>query len=150
MMERNYARAIPKKRAYEGQRTITLPDLAEIQKTSFHRFLTKGLAEELKNFSPVTDYTGRLELYFLHDHYTFEEHQEANKAKTPMEARFNEQSYTKKLYIKVRFVNRDTGEIKESKMFMRWLIQTVPLGILGVPTSWLVLTVIKPNEVPSL
>ena len=35
-----------------------------------------------------------------------------------MEARLNEQSYTKKLYIKVRFVNRDTGEIKESKMFI--------------------------------
>ncbi len=118
MMERNYSRVIPKKRAFEGQRTITLPDLAEIQKTSFHRFLTKGLAEELKNFSPVTDYTGRLELYFLYDNYTFEEHQEANKAKTPMEARFNEQSYTKKLYIKVRFVNRDTGEIKESKRFI--------------------------------
>ena len=117
-MKRNYSRVIPKQKAYEGQRTITLPDLAEIQKDSFQRFLTQGLAEELKNFSPVTDYTGRLELYFLHDHYTFEEHQEANKAKTPMEARLNEQSYTKKLYIKVRFVNRDTGEIKESKMFI--------------------------------
>ncbi len=117
-MKRNYSRVIPKQKAYEGQRTITLPDLAEIQKESFQRFLTKGLAEELQNFSPVTDYTGRLELYFLHDHYTFEEHQEPNKAKTPMEARLNEQSYTKKLYIKVRFVNRDTGEIKESKMFI--------------------------------
>lgn len=117
-MKRNYSRVIPKQKAFQGQRTITLPDLAEIQKESFQRFLTKGLAEELKNFSPVTDYTGRLELYFLHDHYTFEEHQEPNKAKTPMEARLNEQSYTKKLYIKVRFVNRDTGEIKESKMFI--------------------------------
>jgi DNA-directed RNA polymerase subunit beta len=118
IMRRNYSRVIPKVKAYSGQRTINLPDLAEVQKESFHRFLTKGLAEELKNFSPVTDYTGRLELYFLHDHYTFEEHQEPNKAKTPMEARLNEQSYTKKLYIKVRFVNRDTGEIKESKMFI--------------------------------
>jgi DNA-directed RNA polymerase subunit beta len=118
IMKKNYSRVIPKVKAYEGQRTITLPDLAEVQKESFNRFLTKGLAEELKNFSPVTDYTGRLELYFLHDHYTFEEHQEPNKAKTPMEARLNEQSYTKKLYIKVRFVNRDTGEIKESKMFI--------------------------------
>jgi DNA-directed RNA polymerase subunit beta len=118
IMRKNYSRVIPKVKAYEGQRTITLPDLAEVQKESFNRFLTKGLAEELKNFSPVTDYTGRLELYFLHDHYTFEEHQEPNKAKTPMEARLNEQSYTKKLYIKVRFVNRDTGEIKESKMFI--------------------------------
>jgi DNA-directed RNA polymerase subunit beta len=118
MVRKNYSRVIPKVKAYEGQRTIVLPDLAEIQKESFHRFLTRGLAEELKNFSPVTDYTGRLELYFLHDHYTFEEHQEPNKAKTPMEARLNEQSYTKKLYIKVRFVNRDTGEIKENKMFI--------------------------------
>ena len=117
-MQKNYSRVIPKVKAYQGQRTINLPDLAEIQKESFNRFLTKGLAEELENFSPVTDYTGRLELYFLHDHYTFEEHQEPNKAKTPMEARLNEQSYTKKLYIKVRFVNRDTGEIKESKMFI--------------------------------
>lgn len=116
--KRNYSRAVPKEKAFKGQRTITLPDLAEIQKASFQRFLTKGLAEELKQFSPVTDYTGRLELYFLHDHYTFEEHQEANKAKTPMEARLNEQSYTKKLYIRIRFVNRDTGEIKESKMFI--------------------------------
>ena len=117
-MKRNYSRVIPKVKAYPGQRTINLPDLAEVQKESFQRFLTQGLAEELKNFSPVTDYTGRLELHFLHDHYTFEEHQEPNKAKTPMEARLNEQSYTKKLYIKVRFVNRDTGEIKESKMFI--------------------------------
>jgi DNA-directed RNA polymerase subunit beta len=118
MLKKNYSKVVPKVKAYEGQRTIALPDLAEVQKESFHRFLTKGLAEELKNFSPVTDYTGRLELYFLHDHYTFEEHQESNKAKTPMEARLNEQSYTKKLYIKVRFINRDTGEIKESKMFI--------------------------------
>ena len=117
-MRKNYSRVIPKVKAYQGQRSITLPDLAEVQKESFHRFLTKGLAEELANFSPVTDYTGRLELYFLHDHYTFEEHQEPNKAKNPMEARLNEQSYTKKLYIKIRFVNRDTGEIKESKMFI--------------------------------
>lgn len=118
MITKNYSRKIPKKKAYEGQRTIKLPDLTEIQKQSFQQFLIKGLAEELENFSPVTDYTGRLELYFLHNHYTFEEHQEPNKAKTPMEARLNEQSYTKKLYIKVRFVNRDTGEIKESKMFI--------------------------------
>ncbi len=118
MLKTNYSRVIPKKKAFEGQRTITLPDLAEIQKASFSRFLTSGLAEELYQFSPVRDYTGRLELYLMHDHYTFEEHQEANKAKTPMEARLNEQSYTKKLYIKVRFVNRDTGEIKESKMFI--------------------------------
>ena len=101
-----------------GQRTAVLPDLAEIQKASFEWFLREGLSEELKSFSPIRDYTGRLELYFLHDNYSFEDHTEPKKAKTPQEARDNDQSYTKKLYIQMRLVNRDTGEIKENKMFV--------------------------------
>lgn len=104
--------------AKAGQRTAVLPDLAEIQKASFEWFLREGLSEELKSFSPIRDYTGRLELYFLHDNYSFEEHTEPKKAKTPQEARDNDQSYTKKLYIQMRLVNRDTGEIKENKMFV--------------------------------
>lgn len=101
-----------------GQRTSVLPDLAEIQKASFEWFLREGLAEELRSFSPIRDYTGRLELYFLHDNYLFEDHTEPKKAKTPQEARDNDQSYTKKLYINLRLVNRDTGEIKENRMFI--------------------------------
>lgn len=104
--------------AKAGQRTSILPDLTEIQKTSFEWFLREGLSEELKSFSPIRDYTGRLELYFLHDNYSFEVHTEGKKAKTPQEARDNDQSYTKKLYIQLRLVNRDTGEIKENKMFI--------------------------------
>ncbi len=104
--------------AKAGQRTAVLPDLAEIQKASFEWFLREGLSEELKSFSPIRDYTGRLELYFLHDNYSFEDHTEPKKAKTPQEARDNDQSYTKKLYIQMRLVNRDTGEIKENKMFV--------------------------------
>lgn len=104
--------------AKAGQRTAVLPDLAEIQKASFEWFLREGLAEELQSFSPIRDYTGRLELYFLHDNYSFEDHTEGKKAKTPQEARDNDQSYTKKLYIQMRLVNRDTGEIKENKMFV--------------------------------
>lgn len=104
--------------AKAGQSTAVLPDLAEIQKASFEWFLREGLSEELKSFSPIRDYTGRLELYFLHDNYSFEDHTEPKKAKTPQEARDNDQSYTKKLYIQMRLVNRDTGEIKENKMFV--------------------------------
>lgn len=104
--------------AKSGQRTSVLPDLAEIQKASFEWFLREGLSEELKSFSPIRDYTGKLELYFLHDNYSFEDHTEPKKAKTPQEARDNEQSYTKKLHIRLRLVNRDTGEIKENKMFI--------------------------------
>ncbi len=103
---------------FDQLRWSTLPDLAEIQKNSFEWFLREGLAEELKAFSPIRDYTGRLELYFLHDDYIFEEHTEDKKAKTPAEARENDQSYTKKFYANVRLVDRETGEVKESRMFI--------------------------------
>jgi DNA-directed RNA polymerase subunit beta len=103
---------------FDQLRWTTLPDLAEIQKNSFEWFLKEGLAEELKAFSPVRDYTGRLELYFLHDDYIFEEHTEEKKAKTPADAREQDQSYTKKFYTNVRLVDRETGEVKESRMFI--------------------------------
>ena len=41
-----------------------LPDLIDVQKKSFEWFLKEGLKEELLAFSPVKDYTGRLELHF--------------------------------------------------------------------------------------
>jgi DNA-directed RNA polymerase subunit beta len=89
-----------------------MPDLAEIQKKSFQWFLTEGMKEELLSFSPIKDYTGRLELYFLPE-YTFD------KPKyTVEEARINEASYAKQLRIKLRLVNRDTGEIKEQEAYI--------------------------------
>ena len=48
-----------------------LPDLIEVQKKSFEWFLKEGLKEELLAFSPIKDYTGRLELHFL-PNYTFD------------------------------------------------------------------------------
>jgi DNA-directed RNA polymerase subunit beta len=47
--------------------TFNLPDLVEIQRASFCWFLEEGLAEEIKNFSPITDYTDNLELHLLGD-----------------------------------------------------------------------------------
>ena len=46
-----------------------LPDLVEIQRASFRWFLEEGLIEELNSFSPITDYTGKLELHFLGKDY---------------------------------------------------------------------------------
>jgi DNA-directed RNA polymerase subunit beta len=89
-----------------------LPDLAEIQKNSFHWFITEGLKEELLSFSPIRDYTGRLELYFLPE-YSFD------KPKyTVEEARLHETTYSKQLRIMMRLVNRDTGEIKEQEAYI--------------------------------
>jgi DNA-directed RNA polymerase subunit beta len=89
-----------------------LPDLAEIQKKSFQWFITEGLKEELLSFSPIRDYTGRLELFFLPE-YSFD------KPKyTIEEARLHEATYSKQLRIMMRLVNRDTGEIKEQESYI--------------------------------
>jgi len=118
-MQRKSARVRPfREYEYDNLKDDILPDLAEIQKDSFEWFLREGLSEELKAFSPVKDYTGRLELYFLHDDYCFEEHIEEKKSKTPAEARKNDQSYSKKFYTNIRLVDKETGQVKESKMFI--------------------------------
>jgi len=89
-----------------------MPDLTEIQKNSFEWFLKEGLKEELLSFSPIKDYTGRLELHFL-PNYTFD-----NPKYTVEEARIHDASYTKQLRIMMRLVNRDTGEIKEQEVYI--------------------------------
>ena len=89
-----------------------MPDLTEIQKNSFEWFLKEGLKEELLSFSPIKDYTGRLELHFLPS-YTFD-----NPKYTVEEARIHDASYTKQLRIMMRLVNRDTGEIKEQEVYI--------------------------------
>ena len=94
-----------------------LPDLAEIQKSSYQWFVREGLGEELKAFSPIKDYTGRLELHFLPS-YSFDEHTEPNKPKTAEEARIMESSFTKKLRIQMRLVNREIGDIKEQEIYV--------------------------------
>ncbi len=100
-----------------ASRIADLPDLAEIQKSSFKWFIEEGLAEELRAFSPIKDYTGRLELHFL-TNYSFEDHTEPNKPKTPEEARSLDASFTKKLRIQMRLVNREMGEIKEQEIYV--------------------------------
>ncbi len=100
-----------------SSRIADLPDLAEIQKSSFKWFIDEGLGEELRAFSPIKDYTGRLELHFL-PNYTFEDHTEPNKPKTPEDARAMDASYTKKLRIQMRLVNREIGEIKEQEIYV--------------------------------
>ena len=110
MAKKHNGRVIP------GNLTVSrldqMPDLTEIQKKSFEWFLQEGLKEELLSFSPVKDYTGKLELYFL-PNYRFDD-----PKYTIEEARLHDASYTKKLYILMRLVNRDTGEIKEQEVYI--------------------------------
>jgi DNA-directed RNA polymerase subunit beta len=90
-----------------------LPDLIEIQRSSFRWFLEEGLIEELNSFSPITDYTGKLELHFLGQNY---------KLKRPKydvdEAKRRDSSYTVQMYVPTRLINKETGEIKEQEVFI--------------------------------
>ena len=90
-----------------------LPDLIDIQRSSFRWFLEEGLIEELNSFSPITDYTGKLELHFLGNNY---------KLKQPKydvdEAKRRDSSYAVQMYVPTRLINKETGEIKEQEVFI--------------------------------
>ena len=93
--------------------TFALPDLVEIQRSSFRWFLEEGLIEELDSFSPITDYTGKLELHFLGKEY---------KLKSPKymvdEAKRRDATYAVQMYVPTRLINKETGEIKEQEVFI--------------------------------
>ncbi|MEB3190155.1 MAG: DNA-directed RNA polymerase subunit beta [Snowella sp.] len=90
-----------------------LPDLIEIQHSSFRWFLEEGLIEELNSFSPITDYTGKLELHFLGKDYKLKEPKYAVD-----EAKRRDASYSVQMYVPTRLINKETGEIKEQEVFI--------------------------------
>ena len=99
---------------------FTLPDLIEIQRASFRWFLEAGLIEELDSFSPITDYTGKLELHFMGKDF---------KLKRPKydvdEAKRRDSTYSVQMYVPTRLINKETGEIKEQEVFIgSWLLMT--------------------------
>jgi DNA-directed RNA polymerase subunit beta len=89
-----------------------LPDLIEIQKESFKWFLDEGLKEELVSFSPIVDYSNRLELHFL-TNYTLGE-----PKYTVEECRSRDATYSRPLRIPVRLITKETGEVKEQEIFI--------------------------------
>ena len=93
--------------------TFSLPDLVEIQRASFCWFLEEGLAEEIKNFSPITDYTDNLELHLLGDEY---------KLKYPKysinECKRRDATYSVQVYVAAKLINKENGTIKEQEVFI--------------------------------
>ncbi|MBD0263388.1 MAG: DNA-directed RNA polymerase subunit beta, partial [Tolypothrix sp. Co-bin9] len=90
-----------------------LPDLIEIQRSSFRWFLEEGLIEELNSFSPITDYTGKLELHFLGHNYRLKQPKYSVE-----EAKRRDSSYAVQMYVPTRLINKETGEIKEQEVFI--------------------------------
>jgi len=90
---------------------LDLPNLIDIQRESFDWFLNEGLRETIDDISPIEDYTGSLAVEF--GEYRFGE--------PPMsiqECREKDITYQAPLSMTVRFVNKDTGEIREQTVFM--------------------------------
>ncbi len=90
---------------------LDMPDLIEVQKNSYQRFLDVDLREVLDDVSPIVDYTENLSLEFVD--YTLE------APKNSVErCKERDMTYAAPLKVFVRLKNRETGEIKESDVFM--------------------------------
>jgi len=90
---------------------LEVPNLIDIQKASFTWFLEEGLRETIEDISPIEDYTGSLAVEF--GSYEFGEAQFSIT-----ECREKDLTYEVPLSMVVRFVNKDTGEIREQTVFM--------------------------------
>lgn len=91
---------------------LELPDLIEMQKTSYEWFLSEGLKEVFDDISPIEDYTGNLILEFV-DHSLYGEPKFSET-----ECKERDATYSVPLKLKVRLINKETGEIKEQETFM--------------------------------
>lgn len=91
---------------------IEMPNLIKVQKDSYDWFIKEGLGEVLKDISPIEDYSGNLVLEFF-DYYM------EDKTKYSIEeAKERDATYSTRLHVKVRLINRETGEIKEQEIYL--------------------------------
>ena len=92
--------------------SIEMPNLIKVQKDSYDWFVKEGLGEVLKDISPIVDYSGNLVLEFF-DYYM------EDKTKYSIEeAKERDATYATRLHVKVRLINRETGEIKEQEIYL--------------------------------
>ncbi|HEY6749936.1 MAG TPA: DNA-directed RNA polymerase subunit beta, partial [Rubrobacteraceae bacterium] len=88
-----------------------LPNLIEIQRTSFEKFRSEGIRQTLVEISPIEDYTGSYAVEFGEPHFeepSFSVEECVSKDKT----------YSAPLFVRVRFIVKETGELREQDVFM--------------------------------
>ena len=91
---------------------IEMPNLIQVQKDSYNWFVEEGLGEVLKDISPIVDYSGNLILEFL-DYYM-----EDTTKYSMEESKERDATYSSRLHVKVRLINKETGEIKEQEIYL--------------------------------
>ncbi|PAQ15157.1 DNA-directed RNA polymerase subunit beta [Bacillaceae bacterium SAOS 7] len=90
---------------------LELPNLIEIQTSSYQWFLDEGLREMFQDISPIEDFTGNLALEFID--YSL------GDPKYPVdESKERDVTYSAPLRVKVRLLNKETGEVKDQEVFM--------------------------------
>ncbi|MGI6450890.1 MAG: DNA-directed RNA polymerase subunit beta [Desulfitobacteriia bacterium] len=90
---------------------LNMPNLIEIQQNSYQWFLNEGLREMFRDISPIQDFTGNLVLEFI-DYSLGEPKYEVEECKE------RDVTYAAPLRVKVRLINKETGEVKEQEVFM--------------------------------
>lgn len=91
---------------------IEMPYLLAIQKDSYKQFLEKGIGEILEEFSPITDYSGKAEIYF--DDYTLDATSKYSKS----ECKRKGITYAVSLRAKARLVRKEDGEVIQQEVFL--------------------------------
>ena len=92
---------------------LEMPNLIEIQTNSYKWFLEEGLKEVFHDVSPITDYTGNLILEFIDYHLE-------NTPKYDIEeCKERDATYAAPLRVKVRLINKESGEVKEQEIHGR-------------------------------
>ncbi|WP_019244369.1 MULTISPECIES: DNA-directed RNA polymerase subunit beta [Bacillus] len=90
---------------------LELPNLIEIQTASYQNFLDEGLREMFKDISPIEDFTGNLSLEFI-------DYSLGDPKYSVEESKERDVTYSAPLRVKVRLVNKETGEVKDQDVFM--------------------------------
>jgi len=111
LKEVNYEKASRKDFAKVGD-YIEMPNLIKVQRDSYDWFVEEGLGEVLKDISPIEDYSGNLVLEF------FDYYMEEKTKYSVEEAKERDATYSTRLHVKVRLINRETGEIKEQEIYL--------------------------------
>ena len=91
---------------------LDIPDLLEIQKSSYQWFLDEGLMEVLEEASPISDFSGDIELSFVDREFDID-----NPTYSIEECKERDANYAAKLNMKVRLHDRKTGVMKESDVY---------------------------------
>ena len=91
---------------------LPIPYLIELQKDSFKRFITEGIQEVLDDYTPVCDFSGKIELHYVGFYF------DDKVTYSVKECKDRDATYARPLKVRVRLVRNDTGEVTEEDVFM--------------------------------